>query len=79
MWPKEGREWQTAEAVVTLEEALEAASSRSAGSAAVHAWKTEIVGEERKMDLLNSMAFGVYSGASHLFGWEANPDQSPGL
>ena len=44
MWPEEGRERQTAEAVVTLEEALEAASSRSAGSAAVHSWKTDSSG-----------------------------------
>lgn len=39
---------------MTLEVALGAARSRSAGGAAVHSWETEeVVEEERKMDLLN--------------------------
>lgn len=42
MWPKEGREWQTAEVVVRLEVAMEAARSRPTGGGAVCSWKTDM-------------------------------------
>lgn len=43
MWPKEGREWQTADVVVRLEGAMEAARSRPTGSGAVCSWKTDMI------------------------------------
>lgn len=52
MWPKEGRERQTAEVVVRLEVVMEAARSRPTGGAAVCSWKTDmIMGGEGEKDV----------------------------
>lgn len=69
MWPEEGKEQQTAEAVVRLEVAMEAARSRSTGGAAGCSWKTEVaMGEERKMDQLKQrVSWGVFRSSTP--GW----------
>lgn len=65
MWPKEGRERQTAEVVVRLEVVMEAARSRPTGGAAVCSWETDMImgGEGEKDVSVKTVSSWRYAGA----------------